>query len=336
METSRKPNHVDLVGNQARAIHTSTGTGEGEQNPPQPSQESIETLKRKTTKPIPGTKSSTVTNPYVSVPKPTDRATASTNGSTYATLEPYEPTNNKGKGRSKRQGNNRNFLPDYPALRKNIDSHHIRYFIIHSDENRPPWKAIDRIQANNELEDFLQGEPARVNELRNGDLLVEVRNEAQSRKIKHLTKLNSFRVTVTPHKSLNYTKGTIHSKAFSELDDEILLKALEKSNVVSLYKIKRRVNDILTPNGTMILTFDMCSLPENVKIGWTNLNVREYIPEPRRCYKCQRFGHGSKACRSTDDRCDNCGEWGHKIMPVKMPRIAAIAKKLMLLLTRNV
>ena len=34
----------------------------------------------------------------------------------------------------------------------------------------------------------------------------------------------------------------------------------------------------LVNTGTIILTFDRCTLPTNVKIGWKSYEVREYIP----------------------------------------------------------
>ena len=61
----------------------------------------------------------------------------------------------------------------------------------------------------------------------------------------------------------------------------------------------------------MILTFDSCSLPKEVKIGWNVLDVRQYIPQPRMCFKCLAFNHNIKTCRATEQTCQKCGEQGH-------------------------
>ena len=61
----------------------------------------------------------------------------------------------------------------------------------------------------------------------------------------------------------------------------------------------------------MILTFDRCCLPSHVKIGWNRFEVTEYIPAPRRCFKCQGFNHSSKACHAQQSICVNCGEIQH-------------------------
>ncbi|GBN11569.1 hypothetical protein AVEN_246262-1 [Araneus ventricosus] len=40
------------------------------------------------------------------------------------------------------------------------------------------------------------------------------------------------------------------------------------------------------------------------------LSVRAYIPNPLRCFQCQRFGHSKTSCRGTQT-CARCAEVGH-------------------------
>ncbi|GFW41222.1 RNase H domain-containing protein [Trichonephila clavipes] len=37
-------------------------------------------------------------------------------------------------------------------------------------------------------------------------------------------------------------------------------------------------------------------LPSNIKAGYLNCKLRPYIPNPLRCFKCQRFGHSQNSC----------------------------------------
>lgn len=60
-----------------------------------------------------------------------------------------------------------------------------------------------------------------------------------------------------------------------------------------------------------LVTFDRCTIPSEVKIGWTKLKVREYIPKPRRCFQCQRWGHGAASCRERNAVCMNCADDFH-------------------------
>jgi len=63
--------------------------------------------------------------------------------------------------------------------------------------------------------------------------------------------------------------------------------------------------------GTIILTFGLPVLPSSVKCGFLNVKVDTYIPNPLRCFKCQRFGHHKMNCKR-DLACARCGEAGHE------------------------
>ncbi|XP_055928790.1 uncharacterized protein LOC129959916 [Argiope bruennichi] len=66
----------------------------------------------------------------------------------------------------------------------------------------------------------------------------------------------------------------------------------------------------LLPTKHLILTFQSPTLPEKVKAGYMKLAVRPFIPNPLRCYQCQRFGHSKISCRGTPT-CARCAEKGH-------------------------
>ncbi|GBN37282.1 hypothetical protein AVEN_160353-1, partial [Araneus ventricosus] len=56
----------------------------------------------------------------------------------------------------------------------------------------------------------------------------------------------------------------------------------------------------------LILTFDSPVLPKSVKIAYINCPVKPYVPEPIRCFKCQKFGHTITACRGSKEICARC------------------------------
>ncbi|GFT33348.1 uncharacterized protein TNCV_859021 [Trichonephila clavipes] len=60
----------------------------------------------------------------------------------------------------------------------------------------------------------------------------------------------------------------------------------------------------------MILTFNNPNLPATVKAGYLNCKIRPYVPNPLRCFKCQRFGHSQTACRG-QLTCSRCATVGH-------------------------
>ena len=58
---------------------------------------------------------------------------------------------------------------------------------------------------------------------------------------------------------------------------------------------------------TYILTFNGSLPPKSIKIGYLNVKVEVYMPNPLRCFNCQKYGHGKKFCKSAAV-CARCGE----------------------------
>ena len=143
------------------------------------------------------------------------------------------------------------------------------------------------IQANRQLCAVLGGPPKRITELKSGSLLVEVKDEEQSKNIHNLKQLNNIPITIEEHPTLNTIQGTIYYRNRPNHSDADILSELAGQQVTKIYRVKRRRGGVDEYTGVYILTFKLCSLPPDVHIGWTQCSVREYIPNPRRCYNCQ-------------------------------------------------
>ncbi|GFW26128.1 uncharacterized protein TNCV_3396241 [Trichonephila clavipes] len=51
-------------------------------------------------------------------------------------------------------------------------------------------------------------------------------------------------------------------------------------------------------------------LASTIKARYLNCKIRPYIPNPLRCFKCQRFGHSQTSCRG-QLTCSRCASVGH-------------------------
>ncbi|GBN17269.1 hypothetical protein AVEN_85890-1 [Araneus ventricosus] len=155
------------------------------------------------------------------------------------------------------------------------------------------------------------GDVKSTKKLRSGDLLVEVQTRKQSEQIVKLKTFSNILITVSPHATLNSSKGVITCGELLNVPTEEILKELQGQGVSHVRRISIRRDGQLLNTKHLILTFDSAKLPENIKAGYMRLSVRTYIPNPLRCFQCQRFGHSKTSCRGTLT-CARCAEVGHE------------------------
>ena len=120
-------------------------------------------------------------------------------------------------------------------------------------------------------------------------------------------------IKVKPHFGLNQIKGVIQSDALKyNTTKEQLLDELEGQGVVDCYfHQKKHPDGSVANNGRVTLTFKGQQRPAQVDIAeWLHCKVFEYIPNPVRCFNCQKFGHTSNKCKGKK-RCGNCGDEHH-------------------------
>ena len=104
---------------------------------------------------------------------------------------------------------------------------------------------------------------------------------------------------VTPHRFLNSSKGIVRDRArvLSDMTEDQLCKALASEGVTNVKRFTFKDGDTIRPSNTYLMEFSSAVLPSSIKTGFCRMAVELYVPNPLRCYKCQKFGHGSRACR---------------------------------------
>ncbi|GBN63082.1 hypothetical protein AVEN_116886-1 [Araneus ventricosus] len=133
--------------------------------------------------------------------------------------------------------------------------------------------------------------------LRSGDLLVQVDSE-QASVISKLTHLGTFPVETSFHKTLNVSRGVLFNPDFIHVTEAEFLEELRDQNVFAARRINIRRDCRLIPT-QHVLTLQTPILPKSIKAGYINCKLRPYIPNPLRCFKCQRYGHSQHSCRGT-------------------------------------
>ena len=114
---------------------------------------------------------------------------------------------------------------------------------------------------------------------------------------------------MTPHKLLNSSKGVVRNWELARTNPDEIKANLPMITDVHRIVVKR--NNLEVKTNTLIVTFKTPKNPDSLKICYLNIPVSQYVPNPIRCYKCQRFGHVTSKCKH-NKVCARCSETGHK------------------------
>ncbi|XP_048248839.1 uncharacterized protein LOC125378067 [Haliotis rufescens] len=150
------------------------------------------------------------------------------------------------------------------------------------------------------------GEVKNVTRLRGGSILVECARRQQSVNLLGLQQFVNTRVVVSVHKTLNSSRVIVRARCLSDMTGEEITTELKPQGVTALKRFTRKAEDgNIINTQTYLFTFALTTLPKSIKAGYFNIGVEVYVPNPLRCYKCQKFGHGAKTC-TNKARCFRC------------------------------
>lgn len=151
--------------------------------------------------------------------------------------------------------------------------------------------------------------------IKSGSLLINSPSEDISKKLLKEKSFFENPITISAHKTLNYSKGIFFCKDIEYLEDEEIIEGLKSQQLTSI----KRINLKNRSKTMFIATFANVTVPKNIKVGYMSVWVSPYIPKPIRCFQCQRYGHFSRDCRS-EAKCGSCAENKHEGECVKETR----------------
>ena len=154
------------------------------------------------------------------------------------------------------------------------------------------------------------GSPKSVKKLNSGALLIEVEKPKHA---ENLLKINRFHLTpakCSAHGTLNKSGGIIRCPDLAGIPEEEIVSELAGQNVTEARRITVWRDGVKRSTNTIVLTFRTALLPKALKVGYLNVAVDMYIPNPLQCYSCFRFGHHERKCRMAVENklCRRCGE----------------------------
>ncbi|GFT69231.1 uncharacterized protein TNCV_2253841 [Trichonephila clavipes] len=154
------------------------------------------------------------------------------------------------------------------------------------------------------------GDVKTIRKMRSGDLFIEVTSSKQALALASLKQLAHLDIQVKQHATLNYSRGVISAADLYNVTEEEILENMAEQNVSQVRRITIRRDGQVLKTKHLILTFATPDLPQSVKVAFLHCPVRPYIPNPLRCFQCQRFGHSKTTCRG-QPTCARCAEVGH-------------------------
>ena len=185
------------------------------------------------------------------------------------------------------------------------------YLIIESLNKEKPITTLSPFVIEKQIEAAI-GTAKSVKKLKNGTLLVETTRKTQTEKLKKLDSFFGVPVKVTEHKSLNTSKGIIRNPILKSETEENILEYLKPQGVTHVKRFTIRRNQVIVNTNTLLLTFNSIVTPKTLKIFYQIIPVELYVPNPLRCFNCQRFGHHESNCPAdVGSVCERCGTVNH-------------------------
>ena len=186
-----------------------------------------------------------------------------------------------------------------------------RYLIIESKNKEKPVTSLSPFVIEKQIESMI-GTAKSVKKLKNGTLLVETTRKTQTENLKKQTSFFGVPVEVTEHQSLNSSKGIIRNPILRAETEENILEYLKPQGFTHVKRFTIRKNNERINTNTLLLTFNSVATPKTLKIFYQIIQVELYVPNPLRCFNCQKVGHHENNCPADlGSVCEKCGTGNH-------------------------
>ena len=136
-------------------------------------------------------------------------------------------------------------------------------------------------------------------------ILLDVDGRSAAKKLLATKELKNIPIKVEVHKTKNTVKGTIFTSNYHDMSDAELQGRLAGQGVVEVFNVPKRDKSGKSPR--YFLTFTGQTLPDRILAGGLSIKVEAVKNTPRRCPRCQQFGHGERACNN-NRVCCRCGQ----------------------------
>src|SRR3989442_710771 len=152
-------------------------------------------------------------------------------------------------------------------------------------------------------------------------LKIQCNSDEQKTRLLNINMILGIEVVVSEHNALSRA-----SKDYEEYEKVIIFGVstnidesdiCEETKAISAKRLLSKMipNTDRTPSENVVLSY-YCNPPKVVSIGFKLFKTKIFIPQPLRCWNCQRYGQSQKACNGKTT-CPRCAQ-NHKFEDCKI------------------
>ena len=150
-----------------------------------------------------------------------------------------------------------------------------------------------------------------IKRLMDGSFLVECARKSQAMGLLKTTWFVDGPVRVSIHKALNASHGIIRCCELSSMTEMEIGMKLQEKGVVEVHRVTVKKDTEKVSTNTLFLTFNTPDIPKEITVSYLKVKVALFVPNPMRCFSCNKFGHTSQCCKVTG-KCTGCGKDKHE------------------------
>ena len=173
-----------------------------------------------------------------------------------------------------------------------------RFLLVESGDESLPVTKLSPFAIDKGFQALISGRLRSIKRLRNGTFLVECDTKKQSDLLLKSQKLVDRPMKVSIHPTLNSSCGVIRCRELAGMSETDIRDELSEQGVILVKRIRRKEEGQDKDTNTLFLTFCNANLPKDIRIGYLRVKVDPFVPNPLRCFKCQKYGHGAQRCSS--------------------------------------
>lgn len=185
-----------------------------------------------------------------------------------------------------------------------------KYFWNIKAEEEEEFKKINGRYIYEGLAMFFDGEDDDIFKNRTGDWSIKTKNGKDYSSLKMLSiKGKNFIIKTTKNMRLCTSSGEIYHSTNQYYSIEEITENLKgkNENIFSATKITKYISKEIIDTGAVVIVFNNRTRPEKIKLFNRILEVKDYVPKPRRCTNCQGFRHTKRWCEQPAV-CARCAE----------------------------